>query len=151
MNQNTKRTKTPTHKHTNAPTKRQTWVKRRYASTREFVYPVLDALKQNKMPDLSHARSTVLPALESARILTVALDEELELINSTSQQDADQLVVQLAIKRNAFAIFTQDTDYLMYQYPNYIHYLSVEHFHWKKLFNGSKDLCTKCMLFNLSG
>ena len=31
----------------------------------------------------------------------------------------------------------------MYQYPNYIHYLSAEHFHWKKLFNGSKDLCTK--------
>ena len=125
------------------PSKRQTWVKRRYATAEEFVFPVLDALKLNKDPNASAKRSIALPGLESEIMLSTVLDEELETIHSTPLQDADQLAVETAIKRNAFAIFAQDTDYLIYQYPTHIHYLSARHFKWKELFEGSRDLQTK--------
>ena len=123
--------------------KRKTWVKRRYASATDFVFPVLDSLKARQDPKIESYRSTVLPALETERILSLDVDEELEIIKSTSEQDADQLIVQLAIERNAFAIFAQDTDYLIYQYPKHIYYLSSLHFDWKGLFNGSNLLKTK--------
>ena len=123
--------------------KRQTWVARRYATAQDFVIPVFDALKANKDPNISSYRSTTIPPLETERILLYDLDNDIELIKSTSEQDADQLIVELAIERDAFAIFAQDTDYLIYQYPKHIHYLSSQHFNWKACFDGTKILRTK--------
>lgn len=123
--------------------KRQTWVQRRYSTANEYVFPVFDLLKANKEPNLDSFRSTVIPALETERILSYDLDDEIEIVKSTSEQDADQLIVQIAKDRDAFAIFAQDTDYLIYQYPRHINYLSCQHFDWKGLFNGSKILKTK--------
>ena len=125
------------------PSKRQTWINRRYSSAKDFVFPILDALKDKKDPQIDSYRSTVLPALETEKILALDIDEEIEVIKSTSDQDADQLIVELAIQHNAFAILAQDTDYLIYQYPKYISYLSSSHFSWESIFNGSTILHTK--------
>ena len=123
--------------------KRQTWIARRYATAKDFVIPVFDALKANKDPNVSSYRSTTIPPLETERILLYDLEDDIELIKSTSEQDADQVIVQLAIERDAFAIFAQDTDYLIYQYPKHVHYLSSQHFNWKAFFHGTKILRTK--------
>jgi hypothetical protein len=131
---------------TDGPTphsKRETWIKRRYSSATDFVFPVMAAFTFTKNPNTESFRSTVLPSLETERTLRFDVDGELEIINSTGEHDADQLIVQLAIERDAFAIFAQDTDYLIFQYPKNIHYLSSLHFDWNGLFSGSKELKTK--------
>jgi len=54
-----------------------------------------------------------------------------------------QLIAELADK-NTIAILTQDTDFLIYQYPEHVKYLSVKKFDFDKLFDDKQTLVTVC-------
>lgn len=59
-------------------------------------------------------------------------------------QDADQVISEMACDENlnVFAIMSQDSDFLIYQYPKQVHYLSGKHFDFRSLYSDRKSLRT---------
>ena len=43
---------------------------------------------------------------------------------------------------NVFAILSQDSDFLIYQYPKRVHYLSAKNFDFRSLYSDGKTLQT---------
>ena len=103
--------------------KRETWVRRRYRTLQCFGTPVFDALAQGKYPPLDTDIS--LPKLFTDKVLKNEL--QCEVLTTTGQVDADEEIVRLAKERKACAILAQDSDYLIYDLPDHVTYLSAKH------------------------
>ena len=104
--------------------KRDTWVRRIEDTTKLFGEPVFQALRQGKYPQIRDKIS--LPKLHTDLVLRH--DFGCEVVISSERFEADAEVVRLAKERGAFAILAQDSDYLLYDLPDSVTYLSLKHF-----------------------
>ena len=88
--------------------KQSVWVKRRYDMLHKSVYPVFDFLKNGKNCEPS---GIVIPDISTKLMLTSILGAEV----ITSLQDADYKIAKAARDNDAIGIFSQDSDFLIYQ------------------------------------
>jgi len=106
--------------------KRQEWVKRRYETMSNKVYPTFDCLKRGVLPSNMEERFC-LPSLQTKHILKTVFNCEV----ITSEKEADEEIVILANELNAMGILGQDSDYVIYQ--TRVSYLSSQHLNLKTL------------------
>lgn len=119
-----------------------------------LVKKLLEQLKNGELPQsISHKYSQTnhRNKIESNIILPNTICDELltqlfqqQVIYSGKDKDADKLVAQLASdpSLNVFGILSQDTDFLIYQYPRHVHYFSATHFDFELLFSNGYSLKT---------
>eukprot|EP00092_Neocalanus_flemingeri_P003391 GFUD01003632.1.p1 GENE.GFUD01003632.1~~GFUD01003632.1.p1 ORF type:complete len:609 (+),score=165.52 GFUD01003632.1:55-1881(+) len=106
--------------------KRQEWVRRRYETMTNKVYPTFDCLKRGVLPNNMEDRFC-LPNLQTKHILKTVFNCEV----ITSEKEADEEIVILANELNAMGILGQDSDYVIYQ--TRVPYLSSQHLNLKTL------------------
>ena len=99
-----------------------------------FVTPIFDALKVGKKPKLKFG-SKALPAYSTESLIKDIITGSAiphEVIRSYPGEDADQLMAKLAVERpNVIAIMTQDSDFLIYQCPSRVKFISINHLNLK--------------------
>ena len=104
--------------------------KHHHQRVQEFFTPVFEALKVGEKPELK-TRTKALPPYSTESLVKEVIAGSTfphEVIHSNPGKDADQLMAKLATERpNVIAILTQDSDFLIYQCPSEVRFISVKH------------------------
>ena len=119
---------------TSQTVKRKEWVRRRYQTMLEKVYPAFDFLKKGVLPPKMDEKFC-LPSLQTKHILNMVYNCEV----ITSVKEADEEIVALANKMDAIGILGQDSDYIIYQ--TNVPYLSSQHLNLDTLKTMVYDRC----------
>jgi hypothetical protein len=100
------------------------------------------ALKKSELSRNRIDTKAAMPYLYTEHILVNIFHQTVLL--SGKDKDSDQLISELASNSslNVFAILSQDTDFLIYQYPKHVHYLSARHMDFVALHENGEALRT---------